>query len=200
MTTEAVSLNEYYAVHGSRFNERDAKIIGPALEALRRDLRRDPTSQEIVTEASSKKSPLHEFFEWDNKRCGEYYRRLQAKDMVNSIKCRVTSVANAVHEVRAFHYVRADHVDPKDDRRDRRGNPIKVVVPLARIMADKQLRLNVKRRVQAEFVAVKRRNAVYMAILTEEPWRDLFAAVDRIEQLDLDLEAEQPSGESEEES
>lgn len=40
----------------------------------------------IVDEARPKTSPLHTYFEWDNKIAGEKYRQQQASDLIRKVK------------------------------------------------------------------------------------------------------------------
>ena len=54
-------------------------------EAYGRGLR----AKEIVDEARAKNSPLHDYFEWDNKAAGEKYRVQQARQLVAVIRVTV---------------------------------------------------------------------------------------------------------------
>ena len=44
-------------------------------------LGRPPTSAELVEAARSPDSPLHACLEWDDQKCGEAYRRQQARHL-----------------------------------------------------------------------------------------------------------------------
>lgn len=59
------------------------------------------TEQLIVDEARPKTAPLHHRFEWDNKLAGEAYRRVQAGELIRSVKIRF-DVAGERKSVRGF--------------------------------------------------------------------------------------------------
>lgn len=65
------------------------------------------TPQIVVDEARPKNSPLHNRFEWDDKVAGEAYRRVQAAELIRSV--RITFADERTGErksIRAFHSVR----------------------------------------------------------------------------------------------
>ena len=61
---------------------------------------------EIVAEAQQKSHPLHQFFEWDNKKAADKYRIEQAERMIRSVKISVID-GDDDYKVRAFHPMRS---------------------------------------------------------------------------------------------
>lgn len=72
---------EYTAVPGSGFTEQDAQIIGPELERLAGLGVTTPDG--IMDAAQDEASPLHPYFEWDNKAAAAKYREWQAAQRSN---------------------------------------------------------------------------------------------------------------------
>lgn len=61
------------------------------------------TPQIVVDEARDETHPLHERFEWDDKVAGEAYRRVQASDLIRSVKVVFSETpAGERKSVRAF--------------------------------------------------------------------------------------------------
>lgn len=82
----AITIKEYYAASGSRFSKNDAEIIGPALADLA--TKGPVTAQDVADVARSSNSPLHRYFEWDDKKAANLYRTDQARNMLRSIKVK----------------------------------------------------------------------------------------------------------------
>lgn len=58
---------------------------------------------EIVVQAATLKShPLHDRFEWDNKKAGHLYRRDQAHELIQSVRVTYRDAKDDEHDVRAF--------------------------------------------------------------------------------------------------
>ncbi len=91
---------EYKAKLGATFGNKDAQVIGDALNKLN-----VITPENIVNEASNRKSPIHKYFEWNNSKAAEEYRLQQARLMTNHIVV-VMEIDNEPIEVRAFHSVK----------------------------------------------------------------------------------------------
>jgi hypothetical protein len=77
--SDAFSFKDYFAARGSRFTDKDAKIIGPALENLNAEGK--GTAADIVDAARPDDAPLHRYFEWDDGVAAERYRETQARHM-----------------------------------------------------------------------------------------------------------------------
>jgi hypothetical protein len=65
------------------------------------------TPQAVVDEARPKNSELHNRFEWDDKVAGESYRRVQAAELIRSVRIQFSNEATGERKfVRAFSSVR----------------------------------------------------------------------------------------------
>lgn len=65
------------------------------------------TPQLVVDEARPKDAPLHDRFEWDNKVAGEAYRRVQAQQLIRSVRIEYTSEPAGERKfIRGFHSLR----------------------------------------------------------------------------------------------
>lgn len=64
----------------------------------------------VVADARAKSSPLHSFFEWDNKAAAEGYRRDQARRLIASVRVEITTETRTIS---AVGYVR--HPDAESD-------------------------------------------------------------------------------------
>src|SRR4051812_1463795 len=95
---------EFFARKGSRFNNRDAAIIGPVIDSLCTE-KKGPTPAEVVDAARDDESPIHDYFEWDDVVAAEEHRRQQAREMVRSIEIRVIGASGTVHETRGYENV-----------------------------------------------------------------------------------------------
>lgn len=72
------------------------------LEGIYKD-RGELTPQNVVDEARPDDHPLHSRFEWDNDVAGEAYRRVQAAEIIRSVKIVFAeSPTGAKRSVRAF--------------------------------------------------------------------------------------------------
>lgn len=183
-TPQAVTLKDYFAREGGRFSHKDAQRIGPILEKL------GPLcNKELVEYARPVDSPLHQDFEWDDNKAGEYYRRLQASDMVRSIRVRVVTAAGTMQEICPFQKVSVTTIDPKDERKDGRGKPLRVVVPIEEAAKYEQQKMEVLERARQELLSFRKRYSVYRDVFAGEGWNSLFVTIDQIvrgtEQVDI---------------
>jgi len=83
----------------------------------------------VVEDARAKDHPMHSAFEWDNKKCGEYWRVHQARMLINTIMVEVMDVGMSAYEV----------VIPVEDK-GRKG-----YYSVEQIMSDDELRKQVLR-------------------------------------------------------
>lgn len=66
------------------------------------------TAELVVNQARAKTHPLHDRFEWDNRRAGEQWRQHQAADLIRSVKVvyREATENREAGTIRAYHAVR----------------------------------------------------------------------------------------------
>lgn len=177
-----MNLTQYFARQGSRFSNRDAQIIGPELQNLA-----GKTTEEIWKAASHKQSPLHPYVEWDKNKAALNYQYLQVQDMVRSIHVRAI-VDGRPQEFQAFQKISVTTIDPSDERKDKRGHPIKVIVATEEAAKAEAQKAEILDRARMDLAAFKRRYLTYRTIFSGNAWESLFAAID---QLTLETEAEQ---------
>lgn len=109
-----MTIEDYFAVVGSGYHDKDAAVIGPELEKLAAagcSSRRD-----IVAYARPDGSPLHGYFEWDDAAAAERYREEQAGHLVRSVKVTVREDDGTTREMRAFYPVRAADSGEEEQR------------------------------------------------------------------------------------
>jgi hypothetical protein len=90
----------YLPKRGSRLNKAQAQLFGEVIERLRTYGDGD-IAKSIVDEARSPRSPLHDFFEWNDTKAAEAYRRSQARQYVRSIEVKITRMGTTL-QTRAF--------------------------------------------------------------------------------------------------
>ena len=84
-------LTGFGAKEGTYFSQADAEKIGPVLCRLAKEGEVDEDSVGyynalVVAEAKKKRSPLHEFFEWDLRKAAESYWQVRAGQLTRAIE------------------------------------------------------------------------------------------------------------------
>lgn len=82
-TSTPTSIREYFSQQQDLFTKSDAKQIGPELERLA--AMGKTKLRDVVDAARPEGSPLHRYFEWDDRRAAEGFRQLQAGRMTRAI-------------------------------------------------------------------------------------------------------------------
>src|SRR5689334_20620055 len=96
-----ITIKEYFARDGSGFSKKDAEKIGPVLYEL--STRGAVTARDVVDAARSKNSPLHPYFEWDDKVAADQWRVHDARRMLGSIRIKYLDGGGiTTKEARAF--------------------------------------------------------------------------------------------------
>lgn len=98
-----ITIKEYVADPGSPYSHKDARVIGPVLQALAET--GGVTTRDVVDAARSENSPLHVYFEWDDKIAADKYRLDRARNMLSAIKVRYIE-NDQPKEARAFQVTR----------------------------------------------------------------------------------------------
>lgn len=122
----------------------DPQKAGEELERIRVGHNGRLTQEAVVIAAKSKASPLHDAFEWNDKRAAHQYRLDQASYLIRSITVTIDKQEQA-EPVRAFVNVRRD-----EDRS---------YTSLAHAMSDDELRRQVVEAAWAELMAWRKRHA-----------------------------------------
>lgn len=90
----------YKATNGAPFNKKKVQLYGRELDRIKQDkgvLR----PKDVVEAAKSRRSPLHDVFEWDNTEAAERYRLYQARALINHIDIEIR-YDHKVKEQKAF--------------------------------------------------------------------------------------------------
>lgn len=96
----------YYASPSqTALTDTKAQIYGPCIAKVIDKNGGVANTQMIVDEAKSDKSPLHEWFEWDNTKAANEHRKYQARQLIKGIEIEVIENDKSSQIVRAFHYV-----------------------------------------------------------------------------------------------
>ncbi len=90
---------KYRARKNSFLDDKKAQIFGTFLEKEFIDIPITPI--EVVKKATSKSSPIHGFFEWDDRVAATKYRIDQAGEYIAAIM-----VGAETEDIRAFHHVK----------------------------------------------------------------------------------------------
>lgn len=69
-----------------RAKRADPQVIGEALETIRLENGGELHPQAVVADARDAKSPLHRYFEWDDRKAAEAHRMDQARALIRSIR------------------------------------------------------------------------------------------------------------------
>lgn len=126
---------EYKAVAGSRLTDDDARVIGAEVEKLGQHT----TAEQLLAAASSKRSPLHRFFTWDDTEAARQYRLDEARYLLRSVKVTIVSSAwGGPTSTRAFVTVEK----PSDGR---------VYANVVSVLSDAEYRAQLLRKALADF-------------------------------------------------
>lgn len=89
---------------GARIRKADAEVLGKTFEALKAS---GPlTAERVLQEAVSARSPLHKFFEWDDRKAAHQYRLEQARRLVRSIEVVLEDAKGKQVPMKAYYSVK----------------------------------------------------------------------------------------------
>jgi hypothetical protein len=142
----------YKAARGARITDDQAQRYGERIEALAEGGDGSVTSVVVYEDAKKKRSPLHEYFQWDDAVAAEAYRLNQAEYLLRSIYVIVTKEDGAEDEVRAFHNVVIERPEEQPER---------TYAPLARVLSEEELRRQVLAKAMHEFEQWRKRYQQY---------------------------------------
>lgn len=75
-------MQKEYVSRNPLLSNEDAAIIGAYIDVR---LGGRATPEAMVSNAADPQSPLHRYFEWDDKKCGRLYRLTQARHLIASV-------------------------------------------------------------------------------------------------------------------
>lgn len=88
-------MSTYTPVEGAAISKKAAQIIGDTLSCMEKS-GIDLTPRNVVAEAKKKSSPLHKFFDWDDRSAASKYRILRARYIINSYRLVLTTTESPV--------------------------------------------------------------------------------------------------------
>lgn len=113
----------------------------------------------VVDAARPKNHPLHSRFEWDDKIAGESYRRVQAQELIRSVRItyREPTETTPGESIRAYHAVPSSDGWQYEPAEDIAEDPFKTKLVLAEMEREWQA-LHRRYGHFAEFIAIVRRD------------------------------------------
>lgn len=143
----------YKPVKGSILSDEQAERYGAHIAGLIEEQAGGTTEELILSDAKSPRSPLHEWFEWDDTIAADKYRITQARYLVRSINVTINHPDGTEDEVRAFYHVTV--TDRETEQTDR------LVVTLDRVMTEAELRAQVIEEALKQLQAWRRKYEQY---------------------------------------
>jgi len=141
----------YRAKKGSLLTDKKARIYGRCLEKIEKK-KGGITPQDVLEEGESARSPLHSYFEWDNKIAGEKYRLSQASHLLRSIEIEI-KISDKNRRTRAYLNVKISC--PDTDRMEG------VYVNLKKALTEPEYRKQVLQNAVKEIDLWKQKYSVY---------------------------------------
>jgi len=138
---ELVSLNKGLKV-------LDPQMVGEQIEKLRLKRGGSFDAADLVNEARSKNSPLHDIFEWDDTEAAELYRRQQARHLLSCV-VMVSEVQNEDKEA-----VRRVFVSATDDG-------TRAYTTVSHILSNTELRAKFLKKLHKELEVLQKRCEMY---------------------------------------
>lgn len=155
----------YRAIPGSKLNNKEAQVVGEALEQMG-----SFTPTDVVEAARPDTSPLHEHFEWDDLKAAEKYRLHEARQIVSHIAV-IVKVNGRDTQTRAFHSI---SVQDGNSEVEHRYTAIKIV------SANPDMREQVIQKAMIELEGWQKRHEQYADIFGEDLFQEIKKTTQRI--------------------
>lgn len=177
-TARQIGLKEYFARVGSGFTDADARVIGPEIERLAVQGKSVP--RHIVEAASDPKSPLHNYFEWQDDVAAQKFREHQARLMVASVVVRVVDNSGEEKSIRAFHSAKIVSIDAAEAKRGPKQHPY---VTIDAVRENKEMADSVIHEALRQLVLWKAKYSTYRSIFREfKQFDSVFDAIGTLEE------------------
>lgn len=104
-------------IAGFEFNEqvarlpgenKDANAVGQRLEKLRKDHGGELTPHQVLADARSERSPLHQYFTWDDSEAANQHRLEQARLLIRTVVAIYRDDKSAERHQRAYVHIRSE--------------------------------------------------------------------------------------------
>lgn len=149
----------YKPAKGAPLNNQQAQRYGERMAILEEE--NNGLLPEILIEDGKREdSPLHDWFEWDDKRAARRYRIEQAEHLLRSIVVMVKSGEDEEREVRAFHAVEVKDAEPSD----RDGHNRKRYVSISNVLSDQNYRKQLVEIALRELEIWRKKYATYQEL------------------------------------
>ena len=146
---------EYRARKGGMLSTEDARILGPYLETMAKNLG-SLNVEDIIEDAKDPSSPLHEHFDWDPQTAAMERWKFQARSIINSILI-VQKEDGGLVERRLFLSLSPNHDADGED--EGQSGPIYIHVQI--VLANSRLRDKMWDKAIKELASWARRWAAY---------------------------------------
>ena len=161
-------MDKYKPAGGSRLTMDQAQTYGGYLNAMSEQHNGKITPQIVVDDAKDPKSPLHDYFEWDEKKAAHQWHITQAQYLIRSIHIVVKSEDGTEDTVRLFHNVTVS--SPEDPERAER-----VYITIKDAMEDEVTREQIIQKALGYLKSWRKRYSQYTELA------ELFMAIDTFE-------------------
>lgn len=139
-------MSSYRAKKNGVLTAEQVMRYGPRVQVLADKNGGQVTAADILADATKKKSPLHDFFDWDDTTAANQFRLSQARKMVQAIEIVYEDASGNRRNSRAFHSIPVS--GPSRGHR-----PENAYIPVSRMMEDEEIRAEVidqyRRRISA---------------------------------------------------
>jgi hypothetical protein len=122
----------YKPAKGSHLTEEQAQRYGQRIYDLVEERNGTITPGDVLTDAESERSPLHDFFEWDDTQAAERWRTNQARYLLRSIHVVLTNGQGEEEQTRFTYNIMNM---PEDN-----GEGQRVYCTIQRVLTDAEIR------------------------------------------------------------
>lgn len=159
----------YRPVSGSTLTQEQAERYGARIYALSEKYGDNLDDEHLIEDARNESSPLHDWFEWDDKVAAHKHRIRQASYLSRNIKIKVRT-RKQDYETRAFYRVKT-----RNTRSGTYKGRKRQIVPAQRVLTKQEYREQIITEALKYLRAWRRKYAVYTEL------SELFDAVDSFE-------------------
>lgn len=161
---------QYTFKKGARVRGLDPNKTGAELEKIRSNNQGLLQAGDVVNAARSKRSPLHDYFEWDDSLAAEEHRKEQARQLIRSVKVVYQTDRNDIKQVPLY-----INLEATEDNKRAYYNVVDV-------MSHSSLRAQAKKKAWGDIIAWKER---YKELEDAEEFVRLFTTIKEMEAQEL---------------
>jgi len=160
---------KFIAKNTSMFPKEKVQLFGEYLWAKQEQIGRPLEPVDVVRDAESKLSPLHECFEWDDGIAAGQWRLVQARQLLNHIEVVIEMPNRETEHVRAFHHVLVD-TETEPESLARSG-----YVNIEEVIGNPEYHAQIIKRAVAELSVWRKRYKLYKEL------KPVFLAIEKVE-------------------